>query len=95
MYSRVLLIVALLVAEVLLYIGNARRLFYPALGVEFGFLASLGLGFPVGFFILSVMVRTVPHVVRPRLLPRDFGTVTTLGLADQHDAAVDRNGVSD
>ena len=79
-YSRVLALFAIFAAEALLWVSNARKLFYPSLGVEFGFLASICLGFPVPFFMLSVMVRTIPHLVPPTLVLRHWSTVTTLEL---------------
>jgi ribosomal protein S27E len=47
-YGRVLVALAIIAAEALLWVGSVRKLFYPALGVEVGFFASLLLGFPVG-----------------------------------------------
>ena len=80
-YSRVLVLVAMFAAQALLWASNTRKLFYPSLGVEFGFLASLCLGFPVAFFILSVMVRTIPRLTPPTLVLRDWDdTITTLKL---------------
>ena len=79
-YSRILVVVAIIAAEALLWVGNIRTLFYPALGVEFGFFASLFLGFPVAFLLLTVMVRTIPRVIPPRLVSRQTATVTTLRL---------------
>ncbi len=79
-YSRALWLLSFLAAEALVWIANIRMLFYPRLGVPFGFLASLWLGFPVAFFILSVMVRTIPRLVPPTLVVRHWGTVTTLDL---------------
>jgi hypothetical protein len=89
-YTRVLVLLGILAAEVLLWITNARKLFYPSLGVPFGFLASLWLGFPVAFVILTVMVRTVPRLVAPTLVLRHWGTVDTLGLSSEHDTTVKR-----
>ncbi len=85
-YSRVLLLIALFVAEALLWVSNARKLFYPSLGVEFGVLASLCLGFPVAFFILLVMVRSIPRLAPPTLVLRDWDDrVTTLKLDRDHN----------
>lgn len=84
-YSRALGLLSLLAAEALLWIVNIRKLFYPSLGVPFGFLASLCLGFPVAFFILTVLVRTAPRLIAPTLVLRDWGTVTTLGLTAEDD----------
>ncbi|MFI5114529.1 MAG: hypothetical protein ACHP7J_05230 [Terriglobales bacterium] len=81
-YIRALMLLSFLAAEALLWIVNIRKLFYPSLGVPFGFLASLWLGFPVAFFILTVLVRTVPRLMAPTLVLRHWGTVTTLGLAE-------------
>lgn len=79
-YSRVLVAIAIIAAEALLWISNVRKLFYPAFGVEFGFFASLFLGFPVAFLILTGIVRTIPRFIPPRLVSRRTSTVTTLGL---------------
>ena len=79
-YSRVLVALAIVAAEALLWVGGVRKLFYPILGVEFGFFASVFLGFPVAFLILTAMVRTIPRFIRPRLVSGQTGTVTTLGL---------------
>jgi hypothetical protein len=79
-YSRVLVALAIITAEALLWVGSVRKLFYPALGVELGFFASMFLGFPVAFLILTAMVRTIPRFIPPRLVSRHTGTVTTLGL---------------
>ena len=79
-YSRALVFLGILAAEALLWVMNIRKLFYPILGVPFGFLASLGLGFLVAFAILTVMVRTVPRLVAPTLVLSCGDTVTTLGL---------------
>ena len=79
-YSRVLVALAIIAAEALLWVGSVRKLFYPALGVEFGFFVSVFLGFPVAFLILTAMVRTIPRFIPPRLVSRRIGTVTTLGL---------------
>jgi uncharacterized membrane protein (DUF106 family) len=84
----VLVLIAMFAAQALLWVSNARRLFYPSLGVEFGFLASLWLGFPVAFLILSVMVRTIPRLTPPTLVLRDWDdTMTTLKL-DRDDSNV-------
>jgi hypothetical protein len=83
-YTRVPIVVALLSTEALLWVGHARNLFYPTLGVPFGFLASVLLGFPIAFLVLTVMVRTIPHCVPPVLVLRDPTTVTTLGLSNDH-----------
>lgn len=80
-YSRILVVLALFLAEALLWVCDVRTLFYPTLGVPFGVLASFSLGFPVGFLLLTVMVRTVPHLVPPPLVIRHSSTVTTLGLS--------------
>lgn len=86
-YIRVLMLLSFVAAEIILWVTNIRELFYPTLGVPFGFLASVSLGYPVGFLILTVLVRTVPRVVAPRLvLPRDWDPFTTLGLSTDHDA---------
>ena len=79
-YGRVLVTLAIIAAQALLWVGSVRKLFYPALGMEVGFLASLFLGFPVAFLILTAMVRTIPRFIPPRLVNRQVGTVTTLGL---------------
>jgi hypothetical protein len=79
-YSRALVLLSILAAEALLWITGVGKLFYPALGVPFGFLASLWLGFPVAFAILTVMVRTMPRFMPPRLVSRRTSTVTTLEL---------------
>ena len=80
-YIRVLMLLSILAAEVLLWILNIRQLFYPTLGVIFGFLASIWLGYPLAFVILTVLARTAPHVVAPKLVSRNWGSFTTLGLS--------------
>jgi hypothetical protein len=80
-YIRALMLLSFVAAEALLWIVNIRKIFYPSLGVPFGFLASVWLGFPVAFLILTVLVRTVPRLVAPTLVLRQWSTVTTLGLA--------------
>ncbi|OLC82862.1 MAG: hypothetical protein AUH66_04085 [Acidobacteria bacterium 13_1_40CM_4_57_6] len=82
-YSRALVLLALLLAEALLWVGNIRTLFYPTLGLPFGVLASFWLGFPVAFFLLTVIVRTIQRWFPPTLVLRHWSTVTTLGLS--HD----------
>jgi len=84
-YIRGLMLLSFVAAEALLWVANVRKLFYPRLGVPFGFLASVWLGFPVAFLILPVWVRTVPRLVAPTLLPRQWGAVDTLGLTTEHD----------
>jgi hypothetical protein len=84
-YVRVLMLLSFLLAELLLWVLNVRALFYPALGVPFGFLASVSLGYPLGFLILTVLVRTVPRVVGPKLVSRYWGPIVTLGLSAKHD----------
>jgi len=92
-YSRALVVLALLLAEALLWVGNVRTLFYPALGIPFGALASFWLGFPVAFLLLTVMVRTIPRWFPPTLVLRHWGTVTTLGLSgDQETTTVTSSG---
>ena len=83
-YTRVLTVVALLSTEALLWLGQVRKLFYPTLGVPFGFLASVLLGFPIAFLVLTVMVRTIPYCVPPVLVLRDPTIVTTLRLSHDH-----------
>jgi hypothetical protein len=83
-YTRVLTVVALLSTEALLWVGQVRKLFYPTLGVPFGFLASVLMAFPIAFLVLTVMVRTIPYCVPPVLVLRDPTTVTTLGLSHDH-----------
>jgi hypothetical protein len=80
-YGRVLMLLSFLTAEILLWIVNIRQLFYPTLGVIFGFLASFSLGYPLAFVILTVLVRTAPRVVAPKLVSRNWGSVTTLDLS--------------
>jgi hypothetical protein len=79
-YSRDLVALAIITAEALLWVGAVRNLFNPALGVELGFFASLFVGFPVAFLILTAMVRTIPRFIPPRLVSPQMGTVTNLGL---------------
>ena len=80
-YVRVLMLLSILAAEVLLWILNIRQLFYPTLGVDFGFLASVSLGYPLAFVILTVLVRTAPRLVAPKLVIRNWGPFTTLDLS--------------
>lgn len=92
-YSRVLVLLALLLAEELLWLANVRTLFYPTLGIPFGVLASFWLGFPVAFLLLTVMVRTIPRWFQPTLVLRHWTTVTTLGLSnEQETTTVASNG---
>ncbi len=84
-YSRALGIFSFLAAEALLWLLNIRKFFYPTLGVPFGFLASLWLGFPIAFPILTILVRTVPHLVAPTLVRRHWGSINTLGLGTEKD----------
>jgi len=79
-YIRGLMMLSLLVAWGLLWAARVPALLYPTLGEVFGFLAAASLGFPLAFVILTVMVRTMPYVVPPKLVVRDPTTVTTLGL---------------
>jgi hypothetical protein len=85
-YIRALMLLSFVAAEALLWVANIRKLFYPRLGVPFGFLASAWLAFPIAFLILTVLVRTVPRVVAPTLVLRQWGSVDTLGLASEHDS---------
>jgi len=87
-YSRALVLLALLLAEALLWVGNIRTLFYPTLGLPFGVLASFWLGFPVAFFLLTVIVRTILRWFPPTLVLRHWSTVTTLGLGHEKKTRV-------
>ncbi|PYV67577.1 MAG: hypothetical protein DMG96_38895 [Acidobacteria bacterium] len=92
-YSRALVLLALLLAEALLWVGNIRTLFYPTLGLPFGVLASFWLGFPVAFFLLTVIVRTIQRWFPPTLVLRHWSTVTTLGLShDQETTTIASSG---
>jgi len=82
-YGRILLLLSLTSAWALLWFTDVRRVFYPVLGVEFGFIASLWLGFPVAFVILFALVRIAPRVVTPKLVHRHWGTVTALELTSE------------
>ncbi len=86
-YLRMLGLLSFLIAWALLWVLNVRSMFYPFLGVLFGFLASLWLGFPVAFLVLTVLVQTVPRVVSPKLVLRHWGAITTLDLRTQEDDA--------
>jgi hypothetical protein len=79
-YCRVLITLSLIAAWALLWFADVRKLLYPRLGVPFGSLASLWLGFPVAFVILFALVRIAPHIVTPKLVHRRWGAVTTLDL---------------
>jgi hypothetical protein len=79
-YIRALLLLSFAAAEALLCMVNIRKIFFPSLGVPFGFMVSAWLGFPVAFLILTALVRTVPRLVAPKLLLRQWSTVTTLEL---------------
>jgi hypothetical protein len=81
-YSRTLVLLSLCAAWALLLVTHVPRLFYPSLGAVFGFLATLWLGFPLAFLIMTVMVRTAPRLVSPTLVARHWGAVTTLDLTD-------------
>jgi hypothetical protein len=85
-YIRGLMLLSFVAAQALLWVANIRKLFYPRLGMQFGFLASVWLGFPVAFLILTVLVRTVPRLLAPTLVRRQWGSVDTLGLAAAHEA---------
>jgi DNA-directed RNA polymerase subunit RPC12/RpoP len=87
-YSRVLVLVALLFAEASLWACNIRTLFYPTLSVPFGNLASVCLGFPVAFLLLTVMVRTLPRWIPPALVLRHWSTITTLGLTHDGETTI-------
>jgi hypothetical protein len=89
-YIRALVLLGI-AAEALLWATSVRKLFYSTLGVPFGFLPSLWRGFPVAFVILTVMLRTVPRLVTPSLVPRHWGTVTTLDPAAEHDPTAGKN----
>ncbi len=92
-YSRALVLLALLLAEALLWVGNIRTLFYPTLGLPFGVLASFWLGFPVAFFLLTVIVRTIQRWFPPTLVLRHWSTVTTLSLShDQETTTIASSG---
>jgi hypothetical protein len=80
-YVRVLMLLSFLLAETLLWIGNICLVFYPTLGVTFGFLASITLGYPLALLILTVLARTAPRVVAPKLVHRNWGSFTTLRLS--------------
>jgi len=69
-----------------------RRLFYPALGVPFGVLASLWVGLPLGFLILTILVRAMPHIIAPTLTLRRSGSITALGLTDDGGAISGETG---
>jgi len=59
-------------------------------------LASLWLGFPVAFFILSVMVRSIPRLAPPTLVLRDWDdTITTLKLDRDHNDSNMTSGSGD
>ncbi len=88
-YQRVLVLLSLSAAEFLLWVANIRALFYPSYGVVFGFLASVWLGFPLGFLILVALVRIAPRVVAPRLVERYWGAITTLDLSGNETVSTD------
>lgn len=85
-YGSVLMLLSFLAAQILLWMLNIRHLFYPTLGEIFGFLVSVSLGYPLGFLILTVLVRTAPRVVEPTLVARHWDSLITLGLSTKHDA---------
>jgi hypothetical protein len=92
-YSRALVVLALLLAQALLWVSNVRTLLYPTLGIPFGALASFCLGFPVAFLLLTVAVRAIPRWFPPTLVLRHWGTVMTLGLSgDQETTTVASSG---
>jgi hypothetical protein len=86
-YGSVLMLLSFLAAQILLWMLNIRQLFYPTLGEVFGFLVSVSLGLPLGFLILTVLVRTAPRVVEPKLVARHWDPLITLGLSTKHDHA--------
>ncbi len=84
-YVRVLWLLSFIAAEVLLWVGNMRAVFYPSLGVVIGFLVSACLGFPLAFLVLAQLLRHAPRVVAPRLVSRESGEITTLDLSGNED----------
>jgi hypothetical protein len=80
-YMRALMMLSLLIAWIFLWVFKVPTLLSPSLGTVFGFLATAGSGFPLAFLILTVLVRTVPHLIPPILVIRHPSTVTTLDLS--------------
>jgi hypothetical protein len=88
---RAIVLISLLLAFILVWVADVRKLFYPTLGLEFGFIAALWLTLPVAFLVLTAVVRIVPRFVPPTLVFRhQDDVVTSLNLSD-NDKDVDSN----
>jgi hypothetical protein len=80
-YCRFLLILSMLIGFPLPWVVGLPHALITNLGLLFGFLALLALGYPLSFLILMVILRTLPRWIRPPLTLRPHHRgITTLNL---------------
>jgi len=80
-YCRRLYGLSVLFALALWWFGHVPGILFRAFGLP-GFIAALVLALAGVFFVLVVVVRTVPYWVPPSLVLRHDGTVLTLHLGN-------------
>ena len=91
-YSRMLVLISLLVGFGLVWLPVFQRHGAAFLQSCAGFIALLSLGFPVAGTVLFLLVRLAPLVISPPLVTRHSGPVCGLGLGGRVPC-VDQNNV--
>lgn len=89
-YSRVLVVISMVVGFGLTWISNLPKLLIADIGPLAGFLAAVAFGSLLALAVLFMMVRLVPRLISPPLVLRRDGPVTVLNLTaeqEKHDSS--------
>jgi len=84
-YSRMLVLLSLVFGFGLPWVAQFQKFLIPALGPLVGFIAILAMGFPLAFAILFLLVRTLPHLVPPSLVPSNNEGTIRLNLNEEQE----------
>jgi hypothetical protein len=84
-YSRMLVVISIVLGFGLLWVAHLLKLLISALGPLAGFVTALALGFPPAFAVLFLMVRVVPRLISPPLVLRHNDPITVLNLTVEQE----------
>lgn len=82
-YSRMLVVISIVIGFSLPWVAHLHKLLIPALGPLEGFIAVLASGFPLAFAVLFLLVRVVPRLLPPPLVFRHNDSITALNLTGE------------
>ena len=84
-YSRFMIVISLIVGFIVPWITGLSHHFISILGSLFGILTALAIAFPIALLIvLPLMIRFIPLILPPKLVPWQDVYITSLNIRKYH-----------